>query len=1245
MEQVSKYDFEINTINGEFLKGIYKQFQIYAFNDHQDKNGNDFDIFLTSFFQNYKILALGYIPENDSIICCEDKCLLIHNANKELLFKTFKQSKAILIDIDEDTNDYISQSIQKLYSYAFTFNPNNELINVTLKTLITFIIRRNFYPSNCFKDSAFFSFTNQTNHDTNKFEDLINQNNFYTNLMAYSIPQPEQNLPLTNFIEFNKEDFIDLVPINDSDILVFHFDTKRLLIKKNSLLSNENHPYFVHAYGQIKNELSFIYEFYSNGSLTDFCQKQIDIETIFTILCRISSCAKYAHSKSLLLDFDNIYVDHDLNCFVSLAKNEKIQNLISIDFGIISDLIPEIVKQSKINFSDDIYLFGFILVKLLSSIQNINSATLELLERINHLNIFVNNSITHSNSSQNSMSLSRKVVNSKINSKSAIEFIRIILKLFVNIYHQARFEYYQNHDNFYQLGQMYQNGQFVERSYQKAKEFYEKALPNSDAYVALGMIYFNGIGQTFDFKKAFEYFSIAAESNNHLAYFNLGEMYSHAKYVQLNYQKAIEYYHKAHDSESFYKLGIMYSNGQGVDKNFDKAIEYFEKSNSENALYNLGLIYDKVFKQPEKAIKYFESSALLGNSDALLQLGDISTQSHRMDKAIEYYEMSCKKRNSQAMLKLGLIYLETDKNKAFSLFLQSSKLGNFASFYQLGLCYLNGWGTKQNYEQALKYFQISADNGISNSFVSLGLMYMNGIGIEKDYQRAKSFFVDAATKNNLEAIDYLGEIYFYGLGIPKNISKAQQYFELSKSIKASLYLGKIYSKSDTNKAVEYYTHAMAYYKLGLLFLENDKEKSEEYFQLAIKNSDSNGYIGLGKLYRDINLDKSIEYFTLASKMNNPKAFEYLGDIFMVRDITKSIEYYKQGSMKLTMNQKLSATDKRNKSSIKCQLALGNLYYNQNQFDLAKKYYDIASCHNNKESQFKLGLMYFNGIGVAKNIQKAQAYFEQSNTSDSLYYLGLIYLNIHKLPNQAKNYLLSSSKNKNDKAALKLGNIYVQEKNYQKAFEIFSSADNNESALLNLALMYSLGLGAPQNYQKAFELFSKLSALGNSNGDLGLGHVYFFGNGKEVDYQKAHEFYSRSASKNNDDAFYQLGIIYANGFGVPIDYHKAEDYFAKSAELGNFDAYNKLGNLSMRFEKHQLAFDYYLKSAEKDNDDAILALGYLSSNGIGTEFDYRKGIKYLEEAANRKNHEANMIWNKLFEDKNAQFPIPRTMTND
>jgi TPR repeat protein len=62
--------------------------------------------------------------------------------------------------------------------------------------------------------------------------------------------------------------------------------------------------------------------------------------------------------------------------------------------------------------------------------------------------------------------------------------------------------------------------------------------------------------------------------------------------------------------------------------------------------------------------------------------------------------------------------------------------------------YFHGYGVMQDYREAFKWFQRSADLGNSDAQTYLGQMYYDGLGVDQDYGSSLYWYKNSADSNN-----------------------------------------------------------------------------------------------------------------------------------------------------------------------------------------------------------------------------------------------------------------------------------------------------------------------------------------------------------------------------------------------------------------------------------------------------------------------------------------------------------------
>src|ERR1700737_5029960 len=69
-------------------------------------------------------------------------------------------------------------------------------------------------------------------------------------------------------------------------------------------------------------------------------------------------------------------------------------------------------------------------------------------------------------------------------------------------------------------------------------------------------------------------------------------------------------------------------------------------------------------------------------------------------------------------------------------FAKAAAEGNSSAQVNLAVCYLNGWGTQQNYGAGLYWLKMAAAQGDAHARTNLGILYLKGWGVKRDYEEA-----------------------------------------------------------------------------------------------------------------------------------------------------------------------------------------------------------------------------------------------------------------------------------------------------------------------------------------------------------------------------------------------------------------------------------------------------------------------------------------------------------------------------
>lgn len=278
----------------------------------------------------------------------------------------------------------------------------------------------------------------------------------------------------------------------------------------------------------------------------------------------------------------------------------------------------------------------------------------------------------------------------------------------------------------------------------------------------------------------------------------------------------------------------------------------------------------------------------------------------------------------------------------------------------------------------------------------------------------------------------------------------------------------------------------------------------------------------------------------------------------------------------------------------CNLGVCYFYGSGVEKDLveANKWYEKAAKQGDAKAQFNLGLGYYKREGLSQDYSKAMYWFgEAAEQGDADAQLHIAWC------------LEDMQAPQND--------IFVACK---RAAEM-----GNADAQCHLGFWYSEGKnGLEKNVAESNRWFMEAAKRGNDVAQFQMGLRYETGSGVKKNAKEAAKWYMRAASKNNVVALYRLGCCYYYGDGVTIDNHSAWRCFKKAAELGDSWACFMLGKCY--FYGHGVevneaeAVKCYQKAAAEHFAPAVYELGKCYFDGAGIEEDTTKALNLFKEAA-------------------------------
>lgn len=152
------------------------------------------------------------------------------------------------------------------------------------------------------------------------------------------------------------------------------------------------------------------------------------------------------------------------------------------------------------------------------------------------------------------------------------------------------------------------------------------------------------------------------------------------------------------------ELGYLYLKGIGTEVNMPEALNWFIKADKQGDVtgtYNVGSCYlngNGVEKNYEKAKEFLDKAANLGDATALNDLAYMYGLGLGVSKseeiATDYYRRAVEGGEPLALEGYACVLFKKKNSEAFKYFLKAYDIGSVGSEFFLGVCYIEGIGTK-----------------------------------------------------------------------------------------------------------------------------------------------------------------------------------------------------------------------------------------------------------------------------------------------------------------------------------------------------------------------------------------------------------------------------------------------------------------------------------------------------------------------------------------------------------------------
>lgn len=278
----------------------------------------------------------------------------------------------------------------------------------------------------------------------------------------------------------------------------------------------------------------------------------------------------------------------------------------------------------------------------------------------------------------------------------------------------------------------------------------------------LGKAYHEGYcGLPVDKKQAEIWYRKAAEQDDMLADYALGEMYFTGENGEPDYPAAKKWYLRAARQGhglSELRLGFLYAEAhfKGLTTDYAEAEKWFVKAAEQNAgdaQFRLGNFYDN-YKEPRdyaQGFLWLKRAAENGHRIAMFDLGRAYKDGRGVAKdakqALVWLTRAAEDDVLQAKIALSEMYAEGDdvekdlmKSLKWTLSIANDPSASIFWLDKAGDIFFDGWETlPKNYPMARRFYERAALKGDPHARAELAVMYRDGLGVDKNPEKAKEY--------------------------------------------------------------------------------------------------------------------------------------------------------------------------------------------------------------------------------------------------------------------------------------------------------------------------------------------------------------------------------------------------------------------------------------------------------------------------------------------------------------------------
>ena len=348
-------------------------------------------------------------------------------------------------------------------------------------------------------------------------------------------------------------------------------------------------------------------------------------------------------------------------------------------------------------------------------------------------------------------------------------------------------------------------GIIVDRNEARALALLKSALKLGEYQAGhdLAVYFIEGEEKTKDIKKGLKYLRLAAREAVSDAQVMLGNLHYWGEHVRKSAKRALGWYQKAADQDHYYGmvcLGTLYEDGEGTEKDDVRAFELYQTGSLGSAWGDFHIGRCKQFGigcevDHKGAFEAYEAALEYGVDQAHLKLArcyisgegvaqDYGKAKVHLDEAVEADDTDPAAHFWLGRLKSGGFGCLEDKAAALGHFLKvvENDDSDVAAKREIGEAFYFGHGVETNYEEAVRWLKLAAEEQDARALYVLGECHYSGDGVIENEIQAVQLFKSAVEHGDEDAAARLIEL---GYDVPKKTASKENIHFLNNDLLAT----------------------------------------------------------------------------------------------------------------------------------------------------------------------------------------------------------------------------------------------------------------------------------------------------------------------------------------------------------------------------------------------------------------------------------------------------------------------------